>query len=236
MPAIISFKMLGLAGLASYATARLAARAGLWGYHRYALIAVPFARMPEMPRGFSVRALSFDELGAYEIDASRVIQQGRYDQGMTCLAAFNARDLLIGVIWLGLESFVEDEVQVRFTLPADAAWDTGLWIKPQFRLGRGFSALWAGAARWLASHQRTWSMSRIADYHLASLLSHRRMGAKMIGHATFIRFGRWQYGPDAVPRWSRLLKDAPPVLALASPDILETGAQPPAPMSLSGHS
>lgn len=219
MPAIISLKMLGIAGVLSYAAARLAVKAGVLGYNRYSLVAVPVQGMPEMPRGFRVEPIDAAMLARYPIDVKVGVQSARFAQGMVCLAAFNAKDELVGVNWIGPGPFAEDEVHVLFAVPPDAGWDTGLWIKPKYRLGRGFAALWAGTAHWLIANGRLWSMSRIADYNLPSIHSHKRMGAVTIGHITAFRFFRWQYMAEGVPRRVCTLNDPPAVLELATPDL-----------------
>jgi hypothetical protein len=223
LPAIISLKMLGLAGVLSYAAARLAVKAGVLGYNRYTLVAVPVHGMPEMPRGFRVVPLDAAMLARFPIDVGLDVQSARFDQGMVCLGAFNSKDELVGVNWLGAEPFTEDEVHVRFAVPVDAVWDTGLWVKPQYRLGRGFAALWAGTALWLMAHGRVWSMSRIADYNLPSILSHRRMGALTVGHITAFRVFRWQFMSEGVPRRVCTLNDPPALLLLPSPDPKDLG-------------
>jgi hypothetical protein len=212
--------MLGLMGVLSYATARLAAKAGVIGYNRYTLVAVPVAGMPKMPRGFRVEEINAAHLQKHVIDVPADVQSARFAQGMVCLAAFNATDELVGVNWVGTRPFVEDEVHVCFCPPIDAGWDTGLWIKPEHRMGRGFAALWAGTARWLAEHGRRWSMSRIADYNLASIKSHQRMGAIIVGHITAIRLFRWQYMADGDPRMIRIAGD-PAVMTLALPAAMD---------------
>jgi hypothetical protein len=204
VPAASTLQMLGLAGLLSYGAARLAARAGMLGYNRYTLVAVPIEGMPKMPRGFQVTELSAEALAKLEIDVSVEVQAARFAQGLSCLGAFNPKGELVGVNWIGIGHFVEDEVHVRFSVPADAGWDTGLWVKPEHRLGRGFAALWAGTAEWLHTRGRRWSMSRIADYNLPSILSHKRMGSVTVGHITAIRFFRWQWMADGKPRIVRV--------------------------------
>jgi hypothetical protein len=216
VPALTTLKLLGAAGVVSYALAKLAARADLLGYSRYLLVAVPVESMPPMPRGYSVRELSAADLRSHEIDVPGDVQAVRFAQGMTCLAAFTPKEELVGVTWLGIEPFVEDEVHIRFDPPHDAGWDTGLWIKPELRLGRGFAALWAGTAQWLAAHGRHWSMSRIADYNLSSIRSHKRMGAITTGHMIVFRIWRWQYSPDAKPSWTRITGADAPVAQLSS--------------------
>jgi hypothetical protein len=217
LPSASTIQMLGLAGLLSYGAARLAAKAGMIGYNRYTLVAVPVDGMPAMPRGFRVEALSAEMLAGHEIDVDADVQASRFAQGLTCLGAFNAKDELVGVNWIGTGPFIEDEVHVRFSVPADAGWDTGLWVKPEHRLGRGFAALWAGTAHWLRGQGRNWSMSRIADYNLPSILSHRRMGAITVGHITVIRFFRWQWMADGRPRIVRIDAYGAAEMRLSSP-------------------
>ena len=215
MPDIIGLKMLGVAGVASYAAARLAAKAGIFGYRRFALVSVPLAEMPTMPRGFSVCELTLEALSALHIDVSPEVQADRFEQGLTCLGAFNAKNVLIGVIWVGIGPYTESIIHVRFAVPQDAGWDTGLWIAPQYRLGRGIAALWAGTAEWMKRHNRQCSISWIADYNLPSLLSHRRMGATTIGHLTAIRFFHWQYISNGKPRLVRTDALRPAMLDLS---------------------
>jgi hypothetical protein len=207
--------MLGVAGLLSYAAARLAARAGMLGYNRYSLLAVPVEGMPKMPRGFRVDYLDAEALAQHQIDVSVEVQATRFAQGLVCLGAFNSKNELVGVNWIGRGPFVEDEVHVRFSVPNDAGWDTGLWVRPEHRLGRGFAALWAGTAEWLLGQGCAWSMSRIADYNLPSILSHKRMGGTIVGHVTAVRFFRWQWMAEGRPRLVRLSGGAPADLQVA---------------------
>ena len=215
MPDIIGLKMLGVAGVASYAAARLATKAGIFGYRRFALVSVPLSEMPAMPRGFTVRELTLEILSELPIDVSPEVQADRFAQGLTCLGAFNARDILVGVTWLGTGAYTESIVHVRFAVPQNAAWDTGLWIAPQYRLGRGIAALWAGTAEWMTRHDRQCSISWIADYNLPSLLSHRRMGATTIGHLTAVCFVQWQYIANGEPRLVRTDAVRPAMLDLS---------------------
>ena len=215
MPTVSTIQMLGVAGLLSYAAARFAARAGMLGYNRYSLVAVPVDGMPNMPRGFRVEMLDAAALAQHEIDVSAEVQATRFAQGLICLGAFNAKNQLVGVNWVGCGPFVEDEVHVCFSVPAEAGWDTGLWIRPEHRLGRGFAALWAGTADWLRGQGRCWSMSRIADYNLPSILSHKRMGAVTVGHITAVRIFNWQWMAEGSPRLVKLSSGAPAEMKVA---------------------
>lgn len=216
MPDIVGLKMLGVAGVLSYAAAKLAAKAGILGYRRFVLVSVPLSMMPTMPRGFVVREMMPETLSGLQIDVSTSVQADRFDQGLTCLAAFNANDILVGVIWIGSGPYTESIIHVRFAVPQDAAWDTGLWIAPQYRLGRGIAALWAGTAEWMKRHDRRRSISWIADYNLPSLLSHRRMGATTIGHLIAFRFFQWQYVANSKPRLVRIDALRPAMLDLSA--------------------
>lgn len=215
MPDIISLKMLGIAGIVSYAAAQLATKAGVVGYRRFVLVSVPLAGMPKMPRDFTVRELTPADLAQHVIDVPLAVQTDRFDQGLTCLGAFNGKNILVGVNWVGSGPYTESLVHVRFGVPHDAAWDCGLWIAPQYRLGRGFAALWAGTAEWMRRHGRSNSISWIADYNLPSLLSHRRMRSETIGHLTAIRFFRWQYVGNGRPRFVRTDSVRPAMLDLS---------------------
>lgn len=219
MPDFASLKLLGIAGVISYAAARLAAKAGMLGYSRLTLIAVPVSGMPEMPKGFRIEAMTIEALRDHVIDISPAVQRLRFAQGMTCLGAVNRKGVLVGVTWVGNGPFQEDAMPVRFHVPLDAGWDAGLWIKPQYRLGRGFAALWAGTADWLRANHKTWSMSWIADYNLPSLLSHRRMGGVTVAQIMTFRFFRWHYAAEGRPRLVKLEGDLPAEIILPHPEV-----------------
>lgn len=204
MPATAVIPALGLAALASYYIARLAVKSRLFGYNRYVLVAVPVASMPAMPRGFTVRAIGAQELSHYTIDVCAAVQSARFNQGMTCLAAFNAKQELAGINWITGMPFLEDEVHMRFHTPENAAWDTGLWIHPGHRMGRAFAALWAGTAGWLRGNNHEWSISRIADYNTAAIMSHKRMDAADIGSIVCFRLLGWQFALQGRPRAVRV--------------------------------
>lgn len=193
-----TWRALGTTTTLSYAIGRMAARIPGVSWHRYRLIAVPLSGMPKMPRGHSVRELSSGELKTLVIDAPLDVQADRFARGLICLGAFDG-EVLVGVNWLARGQYDEDEVDVRFLLPDDAAWDTGLWIREDRRLGRAFAALWAGTGAWLAAHGLKRSLSRIADYNVGSLRPHQRMGGTRLGRLTALRLGAWQITEGAQP-------------------------------------
>ena len=195
-----TFRTLGPRRFASYVVLRATAPLPNISYLRYLLIAVPRTAMPAMPRGHHVRALTFGEIATAPLELSADTIDFRLSQGMTCLGAFR-NDRLLGVTWLTDGSFDEDELPVRFEPPPGAAWDTGLYIRPEERGGRAFSALWAGTADWLADRGLDWSMSRITDYNEASWRAHARMKAQAIGTVTALRLGRHQWAIGGSPRY-----------------------------------
>lgn len=214
LAAIQTIQLLGMLGTFSYVLARAARASGVAAFHRYAIVSQPRERLPAMPAGYRVEALDAAALGALgqggqRIDASAEVQALRFAAGLTCLGAFNRKDQLVGVIWLGTGRYDEDEVQARFLLPEGCCWDTGLWIAPKFRLGRAFAALWAGTGDWMAGRGLTHSLSRVSDYNLPAILSHKRMGARTLAHHTFIRVGAWQWSTHTRPRLVRGAGEVP---------------------------
>ena len=91
-----------------------------------------------------------------------------------------------------------------FRIPAGTAWDTGMWVHPDHRLGRAFSALVAALGEWMGRQGVAGSYSRIADYNLASLTAHRRLGARMLGHFGVLKVGNWQWCAQGRPRLIRI--------------------------------
>lgn len=214
-----TYRTLGPKGFASYALSRAVGPLPGIVYRRYQIVAVPRAGMPAMPRGHAVRALSREDLRrcAGLVDLEMATIDFRIGQGMTCLGAYRS-ERLIGVTWLTDRPFDEDEVALRFVPPPGAAWDTGLFVRPEERLGRGFAALWAGTAEWLAERGLDWSMSRINDYNDGSWRAHERMGGRRLDCVTALRVGdrQWLFGTR--PRRVRLTPGVrPPVMLLPMP-------------------
>jgi hypothetical protein len=209
MAAMHTIQMLGLIGAASYLAARAARGMGTLAWHRYAILAQPRAGLPVMPRGYAVRELAAAELAGLEqagqaVDASAAVRAERFAAGLTCLGVFDRREALTGLVWLGQGTYREDEVAVRFVIPPRCCWDTGLWIAPEHRMGRSFAALWAGVGQWMDARGLRHSLSRVADYNLPALTAHRRMGAQVLSHRSFLRIGGWQWAGEAQPRLVRL--------------------------------
>jgi hypothetical protein len=128
----------------------------------------------------------------------------RFAQGARCLMATTQDGGLAGFLWFVVGPYDEDEVRARFVpAPAgQAAWDFDVAILPSFRMGRLFSYLWSAAACELAGQGVRQTVSRISAFNAVSIASHRRLGARIVGQATFVCVGRLQLMRASVaPRW-----------------------------------
>lgn len=215
MAGMHTIQMLGLFGAASYLAARLARASGRAAFNRYAIIAQPRTGLPDMPRGFRVEELGGHALARHEVDADADVQAQRFAEGLTCLGVFDPKERLTGLIWLREGAYREDEVAVRFVLPPLCCWDTGLWIAPEYRMGRSFAALWTGVGHWMDARGLSHSLSRVSDYNRTALNAHQRMGAAVLAHHSFVRLGGWQWCRTARPRLVRLVSGREAVLSLA---------------------
>lgn len=172
-------------------------------YQRSKLIAVRVDTFPQMPRGYRIEEFTSVPLPV-AIDVDEGVQRLRFATGARCLAAFNEKNACVGVVWIATRTFDEDDSSTRYVLPANAAWDTGLWIPPRYRMGRALSALWAGMAAKLREAGVTWTISRIADYNLASLHAHRRLEPVGLGHIIVVQMAGWQWCSRGAPQWLRV--------------------------------
>ncbi len=175
----------------AYVCDRLLQYSNIGRLRRYIFVQQPVESLPDMPRGFSSRPVSEYEPVISIIEPSAEVRQYRYNQAAVCLAAFRGVEL-VGSLWLTSEQFIEDEVRARYKLTEPLSWDTGLNIPRAYRSGRAFQALWAGAKAYLQAQGKTSTVSRVADNNMASLKSHARMGANILGSAVFISFGKLQ--------------------------------------------
>jgi hypothetical protein len=144
----------------------------------------------------------------------------RFAAGARCLAATVRGTELAGFLWFVAGPYDEDEVRARF-VPAPAGkacWDFDVTIMPRFRMGRLFGYLWRRAGDELAARGVTQSVSRISAFNPASLSSHRRLGARIVGSATFLCIGRWELmRASARPRWHVSWREAQrPTLVIES--------------------
>ena len=125
VPALQTIQLLGALGTFSYLAARACRASGLVAFHRYAVIAQPRDSLPVMPAGYRVEEMTAETLLSHVIDVGAEVQAMRFAEGLSCLAAFDRKGRLVGLIWLGRVRYDEDEVRVRFLLPDGCCWDTG---------------------------------------------------------------------------------------------------------------
>jgi hypothetical protein len=199
----LSLKVIGAIGMASYALAYLCTRARHLAYYRFEIVVVDAKGLPGLPRGYSWRVLDRQELAAHSIDVDAEAQRARFADGLQCLVTFDRSGALAGVSWMGKRSHEDPQYGVRYMLPANAAWDTGLWVPEDKRMTRAFSAVWASIGEWLAAEGLDCTISSIADYNAASIASHRRLGARRLRTITVLRLGSLQLTLGAWPwlRW-----------------------------------
>jgi hypothetical protein len=93
--------VIGYSGRLSYLLGRICGAVPGLGYARHLLMTVPAENIPSMPKGYAARVLSALDLTGQEIDASPQIQAARLAAGMVCIGAFDSKDRLVGVTWLG---------------------------------------------------------------------------------------------------------------------------------------
>jgi hypothetical protein len=213
---------LGTRLTADYLARRLLGKLGVRMY-RYALVVQPVAARPRVPARHR-SSFEFREILPHQYQPAwfprppHVIEQ-RFAQGARCWVAFKD-DEAVACQWLHTGPYLEDEVRCRFIpLPAgQAAWDFDIYVKPELRLGRLFMLMWDHTEQWMRDQGIAWSASRIDALNLASLRSHQRMGAQVVGYASFAVLGRWQISHSSEGwRLSRGPGDGPDI-PVAAPD------------------
>ena len=190
-----------MVSLVSYGLAKVMLATGWLGWHRLHVVALARANLPAMPRGYSMRALTPAEFTGLDMDSAAAIQADWLGQGYDCLGVVTPKGALAGVVWMGKNRAREGNIALDFVLPRQVAWDTGMWVHPEYRAGRAFAALWAGVGEWMDRHGLHYSYSVIADYNVASLTAHRRLGLAVLANLLVIRIGRRQWIARGRDRW-----------------------------------
>lgn len=195
---------------------------------KYRLTAQPVAAAPLLPaRGAGSLRIErihtghphYTALLAQSPRPAAVIHH-RLAKGARCFAAFK-EETLLGFLWLQHDAYEEDEVSCLF-LPqpaAQAAWDFDVWVHPAQRNSRLFLRLWDAAFAYLREQDVRWTMSRVNAYNPESLKSHSRLGATVVGTATFYCAGAHQWlHVEASPSLRREAdRDGRPVLCVLPP-------------------
>lgn len=201
---------LGAANSAFYALRRAAGKLGGGAaVHRYALVVQPIPPGPLLPPGRArstvIRPVAPGDPALAAMPLTEDVLRYRFDQGAACFGAFRDGEM-VGCLWLRLGPYLEDEVRCRFVpLPAGrSAWDFDVYVVPGLRAGLTFARLWDAANDYLRAQGITRSFSRISVFNAASLASHRRLGARTLGTATFVRLGRWQVMVASLPPYLHL--------------------------------
>lgn len=163
------------------------------GLASYEFVAQPVSADGLLPaaltRNLSFALLSPDSADLARMQAPAPVMAQRFAEGASCLAVYR-KGLLLGYAWWCSGGYLEDEVGCRFQLTDPATvFDFDVHVLPEHRMGLGFTALWHGVNEHLQQAGVTATLSRISSYNLASLRAHRRLGARDIGRAWFLRLG-----------------------------------------------
>ena len=190
---------LGVGGALCYVVYRLCAKSGgLAALHRYLFVAQPVPMTALLPakrgRSIFVRQLDPSDAVLLSLPLQERVLRYRGGQGAICFGAFK-REEIIGCLWLCLTPYEEDEVRCRYHPGPSgrASWDFDVYLKPEHRTGLGFARLWDAANSFLRERGVSVSWSRISAFNPASISSHARLGARVVGDATFLRLGPCQF-------------------------------------------
>jgi hypothetical protein len=198
---------------------------------RYYFVSQP-VRPPTLPNRwrdrFDIRVLTEPGPELTKLPLSQDVIAFRYAQRAVCFFVTKAGEAA-GCLWLCLDDYTEDEVAAVYRpIPEEAtAWDFDAYVSPRHRGSLIFSALWDTANVWLADRGVQWSVSRISAYNLSSLAAHKRLGARIVGAATFIRIGRAQLCCSNLgPRFRITLKPSEaPLIHVPAHPIVDTEKQ-----------
>ncbi|MEO1594062.1 MAG: hypothetical protein AAFS02_02315 [Pseudomonadota bacterium] len=189
---------LGVADTLLYATDRLLGKLpGRFRIHCHHLVVQPVPDAAALPQRLldqiAVEDLSTDPDALNALPVPKPVLEDRLRQGSTCVGV-TRKGVLLGYGWLALEAYEDDEFRVDYRLPAGiAAFDLDVFVFEQYRGLRSFAYLWEGLNRELRRRAITTTYSRISRFNSASIRSHTRMGARLIGTLTVLQLGRLEY-------------------------------------------
>lgn len=203
-----------------------------WGLYLYHFVAQPVRADAWLPpsRGQSigVRLVDSKDPVLKEMPLDDKVIEYRATQNAVCLGAFKD-GRMIGCLWLCLGPYREDEVRCNFVPSPSgrAAWDFDVYLRPEHRLGLGFTRLWDEANRFLRARNIRWSISRISVFNRSSLTSHAKLGARRIGSALFLRRRKLQLMLASLPPYLHLSLGGSRLPAIA----LHVPGEPTAPIT-----
>ncbi|MBK1668961.1 hypothetical protein CKO28_13060 [Rhodovibrio sodomensis] len=163
---------------------------------RYYFVVQP-VQGPRLParrgRGLQVKTFDTPSPELAQLPLTEDVIRYRFDQRATCFCVFRD-DTVAGCLWLCPGDYVEDEVSAVYRpLPENATvWDFDVYVDPNQRGALVFPKLWDEANASLRTRGVRWSVSRISAFNEGSLAAHRRLGARVVGAATFLRLGPLQ--------------------------------------------
>ena len=199
-----------MSGALCYVVYRLCAKSGgLASLHRYLFVAQPVPDNALLPgqrgRSIVIRQLDPRDPVLLSLPLDDKVLAYRAAQRAICFGAFKGGEI-IGCLWLCLAPYQEDEVRCRYLPmpPGGASWDFDVYLKPEHRSGLGFARLWDEANAFLRQRGVAFSWSRISAFNPGSLAAHGRLGAKILGKATFFRFGPCQIMVASMPPYLHL--------------------------------
>lgn len=198
----------------------LMARLRWGGLARYILTAqpVPAEAKPLRPGKLTFAELKPGDPRLADLPLDDKVLAFRFGQDAVCIAAIED-GRAVACIWFCFGHYDEDMVRCRYVLePAgETAWDFDVYVAPEHRMGRTFARLWAAANDYLRARGVCWSLSRISGYNPGSFNSHKRLGARVIGRASFLRLGKWQFMWSDRPPYVHLSRSRPAWLRLRAP-------------------
>jgi hypothetical protein len=159
--------------------------------NRYIFVQLEIENLPAIPRSYEIVELCAGDHRLVPFAKADPVQSWRFGQGCICVGAIMGGEL-VGVAWLALAQFKEDEVRATYVLAPDSAWDLGLEVGDEYRRTRAVLAVLGGLRQAMQARNIRRTVSRIADANVASLGLHEKLKAKRIGSAFFVRFGRMQ--------------------------------------------
>jgi GNAT superfamily N-acetyltransferase len=164
---------------------------------KYYLTAQPVHPLPLTPprrgRQILVREASSDEAMALPMNRPRHVIEKRLRDGGRCLAAYKD-GTFVGIQWFTLRDYPEDEVRCLFRLVPDdrCAWDYDIFVLPDWRTQPVFTRLWDACNERLRDAGIELTLSRIHAFNAGSRRAHERIGATVIGWASFLCLGPLQ--------------------------------------------
>ncbi|MBA4176874.1 MAG: N-acetyltransferase [Leptothrix sp. (in: Bacteria)] len=150
---------------------------------------------------------------------SRVVAQ-RFACGSECHVIW-VEGQFAGHLWTARHRYIEDEVRCAYEMadPATGVWVYDVFVEPAFRHGRVLGRLWKAVDEGLAAEGVQWTFCRINRFNVASLKSHKRLGAVTVGQALFLVLGRLQLSllPGGGASRASLTWRSSPTLTVAAP-------------------